>query len=119
MKWIWTGFGMIALALGAIGVVLPLLPTVPFVILAAFCFAKGSENLHNHLINHKVFGPQIEDWRRYGAISRRAKLAATVSVGVVFGISLILGLRADILAIQGVALIGVMVFIWSRPSGPR
>ncbi|MDF1854958.1 YbaN family protein [Pseudooceanicola sp.] len=119
MSWLWTLFGLICLSLGAIGIVLPLLPTVPFLLLAAFCFAKGSETLHNWLINHKKLGPPIEGWRRNGAISRNAKRYATLSILLVFGISLATGLRPKILLIQGATLCCVLIFIWSRPSGPR
>ena len=60
--------GWLSLGLGAIGAVLPLLPTVPFVILAAFCFARSSPRLEAWLVGHPVFGPHIAAWRDYGAI---------------------------------------------------
>lgn len=108
--------GLISLGLGLLGVVLPILPTVPFLILAAFCFAQSSEKLHNWLISHKVFGPPIMDWRERGAISLRGKQLATASVAFVFGLSLVLGVRPLVLIIQAVALSLVMLFIWTRPS---
>jgi uncharacterized membrane protein YbaN (DUF454 family) len=117
MRIFWALVGILAVAFGTIGVVLPLIPTVPFMILAAFCFAKSSPRLHDWLINHKVFGPSIQDWRDKGAISLRGKQLATVSVAFVFALSLILGLRFWVLAIQGTALIAVLTFIWSRPTG--
>lgn len=117
MPWLWTAFGVMALGLGALGVVLPLLPTVPFLLLAAFCFARSSERLHNWLLTHPLFGPPIENWRQSGAISRRAKWAATLSIAAAFSISLILGLRPLLLAIQAVTLIAVSLFIWTRPEG--
>lgn len=54
--------GVIALALGALGIVLPVLPTTPFLLLSAFCFARSSTRLHNYLINHKVFGTYIDNY---------------------------------------------------------
>ena len=116
MRLIWLIFGLISLLLGAIGAFLPLVPTVPFMLLAAFFFSKSSERLHHWLITHPVFGPSIEDWQRNGAITRRIKLYATVSIAAAFGLSLILGLKPLILMIQGSTLIGVMIFIWSRPE---
>ena len=116
MKAFWALLGTVSLLLGAVGVVLPLLPTVPFVLLSAFCFARSSETAHNWLINHSVFGPMIEDWNRSGAISRRAKWAATASVVFVFSVSLVLGIPTTALIIQAVVLSLVMIFIWSRPD---
>jgi hypothetical protein len=116
MRFIWAAFGLIALALGAIGVFLPLLPTVPFMLLAAFCFARSSERLHNWLISHPTFGPSILEWQERGAINPRAKRYATISVVVVFSISLIAQLPWHVLAIQAVTLSCVMLFIWTRPD---
>ncbi|MGR3320539.1 MAG: YbaN family protein [Pseudooceanicola sp.] len=119
MRWIWAACGLIALGLGLVGIVLPLLPTVPFLLLAAFCFARSSERLHSWLINHDKFGPPIEDWSRYGAISLSGKRYATLSIALVFSLSIAIGLRWQLLAIQGTVLCLVLLFIWSRPSGPR
>lgn len=117
MQWIWAALGILALAFGTIGIVVPLLPTVPFLLLAALCFARSSTRLHNWLISHPLLGPPIQDWSERGAISSRSKRNATVSIGLVFALSLLLGLGLLILAIQAVVLTAVMVFIWTRPSG--
>lgn len=81
--------GYLALLLGGLGLVLPLLPTVPFVILAAFCFARSSPALERRLMEHPVFGSHIRDWRSRGAISRRGKAAASVA----FAVSAVIGLQ--------------------------
>ena len=70
-----------------IGIVLPLLPTVPFLLLAAFFFAQSSERLHNWIMAHNIFGPMIEDWQNSGAIRPGAKKAATLSIAAVFLLS--------------------------------
>ncbi|GIX12282.1 MAG: hypothetical protein KatS3mg118_0241 [Paracoccaceae bacterium] len=120
MRFIWAGFGAAGLALGALGTVLPLLPTVPFLLLAAFCFARSSRRVHDWLVGHRVFGPPIRDWRESGAIGRRAKRLATLSVGAAFALSVALGIGPAILALQALALAGVLVFIWTRPeAAPR
>ena len=80
--------GWLSLALGAAGLILPLLPTVPFVILAAFFFARGSPGLERWLTGHRHFGPHIEAWRRRGAISRKGKRTALAC----FALSAVLGL---------------------------
>lgn len=80
--------GLLSLLLGGIGLFVPLLPTVPFVILAAFCFARSSPRLEAWLVTHPTFGPHIQAWRRNGAISRRGKRAAWLA----FAASALIGL---------------------------
>lgn len=116
MRFLWLCLGLTCLALAAIGLVLPLLPTVPFLLLAAFFFARSSERLHNWLLSHPQLGPPIEDWQARGAINPTAKRIATLSILLVFGVSLALGLRPLILLVQGLVLAGVLLFIWSRPN---
>ena len=114
---IWTVFGLLALVLGGIGVVLPLLPTTPFVILAAFCFSKSSPRLRNWLLTHGIFGPLIQDWEATGAIAPRFKVIACCAMVLAFGLSLALGLRPLILGIQAVCLSCAALYVLSRPNG--
>ncbi|SEO10134.1 hypothetical protein SAMN04490248_101350 [Salinihabitans flavidus] len=116
MRWLWGFLGLLCILLAVIGIVLPLLPTVPFLLLAAFFFARSSERLHNWLISHPTFGPPILDWRARGAVSLPAKRWATVSVLAVFTLSVVMGLRPMILIIQALTLGAVMIFLWTRPS---
>jgi uncharacterized protein len=108
--------GLISLALGVIGIFLPIMPTVPFLLLAAVCFANASERLHNWLLSHPIFGPPIQDWNERGAISRNAKLLATASFAGSIGIAVLLGFGPLVLGVQAACLIGVAVFIWTRPD---
>ena len=117
MRFLWTCAGWTAFGLGIIGIALPLLPTVPFMLLAAFCFARGSERFHDWLVHHPRFGPAIRDWRDNGAISPAGKRAAVIAICFAFLISVVLGVRPLILAIQAVTLCLVLIFILSRPSG--
>ncbi|OCX65337.1 hypothetical protein BFP70_09730 [Thioclava sp. SK-1] len=116
MRVLWLIAACIAFSLGLIGVVLPLLPTVPFMLLAAMCFARSSERLHHWLITHPRFGPPIANWQEHGAISRRAKYAATLSIIIAFSISVGLGLPRMLLGVQAATLCCVMIFIWTRPD---
>lgn len=116
MRWLWVLCGGLSLGAGLVGTILPLVPTVPFLLLSAFCFARSSERLHLWLLTHPRFGPPIGDWNRRGAIGRGAKRLATVSILAAFGLPLILRLDPMILAIQGVTLLAVAVFVWTRPD---
>ncbi len=118
-RFLWLSLGLLSVALGVIGIFVPLLPTVPFILLAAFSFARSSERLHDWLINHPRFGPSILDWQKYGAIHCRAKILATLSILLVLAASLLLGAPRYVIVIQVVVLGAVTVFIWTRPNGPR
>lgn len=115
---LWGSLGGISVGLGAAGVVLPLVPTTPFMLLAAYCFARSSPRLENWLINHPRFGPAITDWRAHRAISRRAKMLAVVAIGLTFALSVALGLPGRVLAIQAAVLSAVSLFILTRPDAP-
>ncbi|MEH6833477.1 MULTISPECIES: YbaN family protein [Falsihalocynthiibacter] len=116
MKTVWLILGIAALTLGIIGIALPLLPTVPFLLLAAFLFARSSENLHNWLIYHPKLGAPIQDWNEHGSINIRAKIYATLSVIFTFALSVFFDLKPLVLGIQAVCLLCVMAFLWTRPS---
>lgn len=119
MRYLWITLGLLSVMLGTVGVVLPLLPTTPFMLLAATLFAKSSPWLHDWLLNHRLFGPAIRDWRDHRAISPKAKRMALTAMAAAFGISLILGLGWKVLGVQGLVL-GVMgSWIWTRPDGPQ
>ena len=108
--------GFVALALGGIGVALPLLPTVPFLILAAFCFARSNEALERRLLDHPRFGPHIRLWRERGAISRKGKQAALAAFAVSIAAALVFAPLPWSLAPLAAALIGGS-WIWTRPEG--
>lgn len=116
MHYLWAALGLLSVGLGMAGAMLPLLPTVPFLLLAAFFFARSSERLHNWLMTHRQFGPMIADWQERGAIARRAKWVASLSILLAFGLSVAMGVRPTLLVVQAVVLAGVSAFIWSRPE---
>lgn len=107
--------GFASLVLAALGVVLPLLPTVPFVILAAFCFARSSPALERRLLEHRVFGPHIVRWREHGAISRKGKRAALIAFAISAIVALVLSPLPWSLIPLAAALIGG-TWIWRRPE---
>lgn len=113
---LWLLLGLAALGFGAAGVVLPLLPTTPFVLLAAFCFARSSPRLHAWLLAHPQFGPLIENWRRDGSIAPRVKLISVLVMAATFAGSWLAGVRPWVLAAQAVALGGAALFVLTRPT---
>ncbi len=76
VRWLLWLAGSVSLALGVIGVVLPGLPTTPFVLLAAACYAKASPRLHHWLLNHRLTGPMLRDWETHRSLTRRTKQVA-------------------------------------------
>jgi uncharacterized membrane protein YbaN (DUF454 family) len=116
MRPVWLLLGLFSLGLGLLGAFLPLVPTVPFLLLASFFFARSSHRLHRWLHEHPLFGSMLTDWHHRGAISQKAKLAATVSILLVPLFSLYLDVHGGVLAAQIIVLTAVLVFIWSRPE---
>ncbi|UTW55753.1 YbaN family protein [Kordiimonas sp. SCSIO 12610] len=115
-KLIWNILGGVCVFLGILGVILPLLPTTPFVLLAAFCFARGSDVFHDWLLNHKVFGPIISDWNNHGVVSRKAKTSAIIFMAFAVGLAVYFNVPAFVLIIQIAILSGVAIFLLTRPS---
>ena len=95
------------LGLGALGVVLPILPATPFVLLAAACFAQSSEKWHRWLLANRTFGPMVKNWEDNRCIGCRVKLLAVASMVLVGGFSIFYSLDSHALRITG----GVFVII--------
>ncbi len=114
----WRIAGLISLVLGVIGIFLPLLPTTPFVLLSAFCFSRGSQKLHDWLLAHPRLGPPILEWRDHGAISKKAKWLAAIAMILAFVIAWLGGAPKEALMLQVAVLLGVAIFIFTRPSPP-
>jgi uncharacterized protein len=117
-KALWLTLGLLAMACAVAGIVLPLVPTT-FLLLAAFAFARSSPRLHTWLVTLPQLGPPINDWRRHGTISRRAKLAAVVVMGATLAFSMAAGMENWMVLVQAIVLATVAGFILSRPSTPR
>lgn len=110
------GFGFVGL--GGLGVVLPGLPTTPFMLLAAWMFSKSSPRFHAWLWHHRVFGPYVRDWARHRVIPMKAKLLSTGVMALGMGIMVVQQVpwAASGPAI-GLCAVGSL-FIWRCPSAP-
>ena len=117
-RWLWLSLGFLATGFGIAGVVLPLVPTTPFLLLAAFAFARSSPRFHYWLINHRHFGPVILDWQRNGSIARRYKVAALLAMAATLALTWLAGVAAWAIALQVVVLAAVATFILTRPDAP-
>ena len=115
----WIMLGLLAIVLGAIGVVLPLLPTTPFVLLAGWCFARSSPRLHALLHRSELFGPVLRDWEQRRCIPRRARILALASMALVGGASVALAVPPGWPRWAGVGLLVVgCITVMSIPGCP-
>lgn len=111
--------GFVCVGLASVGIVLPLLPTTPLLLVAAACFARTDPRFHRWLLTNRVFGPIIRDWQQHRCIPLRAKIATVIMVGLVGGSSVVFFI--PILAVKilvGAMLIGLLGWILSHPSAP-
>ena len=117
MRLVYMLLGVVAVALGVIGIALPLLPTTPFLLLAAWAFAKSSPRLEQWLVSHPRLGPPIEAWRARGAIATRVKIVAlaTMSVSLLY-ILIFTGLPVAAKLGSGLILAACATFIATRPA---
>jgi hypothetical protein len=87
---LWVGLGTTFVAIGAIGIAIPLLPTTPFLILAAFCYARGSKRLHKWLLEHRYLGVYLRAYERGEGVGRSAKIASLLLLWGAMAVSMLL-----------------------------
>lgn len=112
--------GWVLVALAAIGVVVPLLPTTPLLLLAAACFARSSPRFHHWLLSTRLFGPLIREWEATGSIPLGAKIWALSLMAVFGGGSIVWFVRPWwAQAAMAITLLAVAVWIVRRPTSSR
>ncbi|MDH3309671.1 MAG: YbaN family protein [Gammaproteobacteria bacterium] len=109
------GLGFVAL--GVAGIFLPVLPTTPFMLLAAACFARSSERFYRWLLNHRVFGATVREWQQHRSIPRRTKWVAIITMATTLAVSVVYFVpHAElqvVLVLFGVAL---AIYLYRIPS---
>ena len=116
-KLMWVSLGSLFVGLGAIGVIVPGLPTTPFLILAAACYIRSSQRLYDWLISNKRFGPYLKDYREGKGIPRKAKRVAVVMIVVFVSFSVVFGIEDLTLkiAVGLLGLIGLLYVLFKVP----
>lgn len=108
--------GSIAVAFGAVGAVVPMLPTVPFLMLAVFCFARSSEKLNRWLKETKLYRENLKDLAERRGMTKRAKIRVMVTVTILMSIGLVLmgrkGIVAGCIVLSAIWLIHLLYFLF-------
>lgn len=116
MRLVYLGIGWLGVILGAIGALLPVMPTVPFLIVAVWAFSRSSPHLRDKILHHPTFGPPIRAWRENGTIKRSVKYIATGAMAAGLCWSIFLGLPLYVIVLQATICTAVAIFIISRPE---
>jgi uncharacterized membrane protein YbaN (DUF454 family) len=114
---LWLLAGGLSLLVGVIGIVVPLLPTTPLVLLAAYCFARGSKRCEAWLLAHPRFGPMVIDWRANRAVPLRAKQFATVMMAI-SSLGSWWVIHSPWRWLPGACCLAVALWLWSLPTAP-
>ena len=104
--------GWLSLILGVIGIVVPLLPTTPFILLSAACFARSSPKFHRWLLNHAWFGPLIRGYQSGREIPQKLKIRIIIFIWITLGISMFLTGHLWIGLILAALGLGLTAYLW-------
>lgn len=116
MNIIWYAIGIITLGLAVIGIALPVMPTVPFLLVAAWAFARSSPRLRQKILDHEVYGPHVRAWQERGAISKIAKLWAVAAMVCGIATAIWLGLPTWLIVMQVTICSMIGLYVVTRPD---
>lgn len=116
MRILYTVAGTIALVLGILGVFLPLLPATPFLLLAAFCFLRGSHRMHQRLLSHRLLGPPVRDYQSGQGVSLHNKCLALATAWLSMAASAWVVPVTWVRWLLLVPAIGLAVYLWRIPT---
>ncbi|MFU8822489.1 MAG: YbaN family protein [Gammaproteobacteria bacterium] len=119
-RWMLISAGMICVGLGALGIILPGLPTTPFLLVAAYCFARSSEHFHDWLLNHRWFGSYVRNFEEGRGMTRPAKATTLLVMWLSFGVTIIFFVPVAV-GQAGMFLLAaaVSIYIMRLPTPPQ
>ena len=122
-RWAWWLLAYASLGTGIVGIFVPGLPTTVFILLSAYAASRGSDRLHAYLTQHPNFGPMIADWQAHGAVARRVKWVATLTMlwcaGILLAIMLSVTTHRAWMTVLPISCMAVVaVWLWLRPEPP-
>lgn len=117
VRWVLLVAGTFSVGAGLVGIFLPVLPTTPFLLLAAACFARASERFYNALLNNRLFGPLILEWQKHRSINYRTKITSIILMVATLTTSIVFFVEQAWLqmALAGLGVI-LAIFIYRIPS---
>jgi uncharacterized protein len=116
LRYVWLILGFFFTGLGFLGYVLPGLPGTVFILIAVYFFARSSPRFYNWLLNNKIFGGLIRDWRAGKGLPLKAKIMAITVIAITIGISVFTIPNELIKIIVALCGVGVSVYLWTRPT---
>ncbi|MCF4174690.1 YbaN family protein [Vibrio sp. McD22-P3] len=111
----WNTLGVVSVILGVVGIVLPLLPTTPFLLLASASFFRGSPQFHDWLLSHRKLGPIISDWENDRCIKRSVRTKGAIFIVLSFAISILIVQPVWLKVVLFTLFIGVFTFFLRIP----
>tara|TARA_B100000131_G_scaffold318876_1_gene363634 strand:+ start:121 stop:486 length:366 start_codon:yes stop_codon:yes gene_type:complete len=118
-RYIYIGLGLTCVVFGYIGIIIPGIPTTPFLLLSIWFFSRSSKKFENWLLNHKLFGQFISDWKKYGGIRLKSKIYAVTLILITFSLSIYYAFPFSIDIILFIFSIMLSIFIITRPTPPK
>lgn len=116
LRYAFAGLGLTFTGIGIVGVFVPGLPTTVFILIATYFFARSSPRFYNWLMNHRLFGPLVRDWRAGRGLSARAKALAVTTLAATIGLSAFLLPAPALKAVVVLCGLGVALYLLTRPT---
>ena len=118
-RYLWMGLGFMSLGVAYLGVILPGLPYSPFIVFAAYCFAKSSPRLYNWIMNHRIFGKFLNDWNTKRVFPLKLKFFMLASMSVSLILMYTGGVPARGIIYTAIFMACVAIWAWRWPSTPE